>query len=247
MDNNKIKEKNKYIIDKYNKDVENTGGKYLYNNGSAAEKYVKQRVLNNMMSIYDFSNKTLLELGCGDETFSLDFALLNPTTQILATEPVAGAIQAAKEKKIEMDIKNIEFETLSVYDINFDTKFDCALFSGVIHHLPDPEKAINIVSNYADNIIIIEPNGYAPVLKLLEKYSKYHIEHEEKSYTLSTLKKWFNNAGMKVTYSKFIDIVPVFCPDFAAHILNFFTPAFETLPIIKKLACARVIMLATKI
>ncbi|PLV64775.1 hypothetical protein [Brachyspira pilosicoli] len=117
MDNNKIKEKNKYIIEKYNKDVENTGGKYLYNNGSAAEKYVKQRVLNNMMSIYDFSN----------------------------------------------------------------------------------------------------------------------------------LKKWFNNAGMKVTYSKFIDIVPVFCPDFAAHILNFFTPAFETLPIIKKLACARVIMLATKI
>jgi hypothetical protein len=46
------------------------------------------------------------------------------------------------------------------------------------------EKAIQIICNIADEIIVAEPNGYNPVLKIMEKVSPYHIQHEEKSYAL---------------------------------------------------------------
>ena len=39
-------------------------------------------------------------------------------------------------------------------------------------------------------MFVIEPNGYNPVLKVLEKVSRYHIEHEERSFFPATLHAW---------------------------------------------------------
>ncbi|MEZ4901482.1 MAG: hypothetical protein R2822_06830 [Spirosomataceae bacterium] len=59
----------------------------------------------------------------------------------------------------------------------------------------------------------MEPNGNNPILKLIEKTSKYHIEHEEQSFIEFSLKKWIKNAGGKVTNWSYVGYVPFFFPD----------------------------------
>ena len=92
----------------------------------------------------------------------------------------------------------------------------------------------------------MEPNGYNPALKVLEKVSKYHIEHEEQSFFMHTIEKWFNKAGFKVRKVKYIDIVPMMCPDIMAKILNKVNPFFENIPLLKQISCGRVVILAEK-
>ncbi|WP_144106347.1 class I SAM-dependent methyltransferase [Brachyspira hyodysenteriae] len=234
------------IVDKYNSDIKKTGGNYLYNNGSASEFITKKKNMDTMLSMYNFEGKNILEIGCGDGTFSLDFAKRNPTTNILATEPSEEAISAAKKLQNDLGINNIAFDVQNVYDMKINSKFDCIVIISVLHHLPDPEKAISIASNYSDNLLIIENNGYAPALKILEKISKYHREHDEKSFTLNRLRLWIKNAGMEIKNYKYIDIVPMFCPNWFAHLLNFIAPIFEKTPVLKRLSCARVVIFSSK-
>ena len=164
----------------------------------------------------------------------------------MATEPAERAIKSAKNLKKELNINNIDFVVKNIYDFDINEKFDLVLFNGVLHHLPDPNKAIEIASKFADEMIIVEPNGYSPALKVIEKVSKYHREHEEQSFFLFTINKWLENSGMKIKKYKFIDIIPVFAPDTLTKILKPFVPICENIPIFKRLLCARVVIYAKK-
>lgn len=77
----------------------------------------------------------------------------------------------------------------------------------------------------------------APLLKILEMVSLYHIAHEEKSYSPRKLDKWFKINGGIITESTFVGFVPLFCLDFLAKILNFFEPYFEKTPLIRAFSC----------
>ena len=175
-------------IETFNNDVQENGS-YIYNNGSLADKLTKQRVLDVINNIYNFENKKILEIGCGDGRFTVQLSHYVKDGHILATEPSENAIKSAKLMQEKLNIKNITFDVKNIYDFSSDEKFDCVLFKGVLHHLPDPEKAIHIASKYADTIVIVEPNGYSPLLKVIEKASKYHREHEEQSFFLFTINK----------------------------------------------------------
>ena len=148
--------------------------------------------------------------------------------------------------KNKLNIDNIDFVVKSIYNFDINEKFDLVLFNGVLHHLPDPNKAIEIASKFADEMIIVEPNGYSPALKVIEKVSKYHREHEEQSFFLFTINKWLGNAGMKIKKYKFIDIIPVFAPDILTKMLKPFVPICENIPIFKRLLCARVVIYAKR-
>ena len=52
-------------IDQFNVDASEKGG-YLYNNGSLANQITTKRVIDVVTSFYDFSDKRVLEIGCGD-------------------------------------------------------------------------------------------------------------------------------------------------------------------------------------
>ena len=85
---------------------------------------------------------------------------------------------------------------------------------------------------------VIEPNGYNPGLKFLEKFSRYHIEHQEKSYLPTYLDKEIEKMGGKVLRRKWAGFVPMFCPNWMAKTMKVIEPAVEAVPIIKHLGCA---------
>lgn len=58
-------------IEQYNRDIKEKGG-YLYNSGSLANQITHKRIIDVITSFYDFTNKRILEVGCGDGKFTVE-------------------------------------------------------------------------------------------------------------------------------------------------------------------------------
>ena len=94
----------------------------------------------------------------------------------------------------------------------------------------------------ARDILVIEPNGYNPVLKIIERVSPYHREHQELSYTRATLAGWFAEAGATLQSHAYIGLVPFFCPDWMVRPLKAVEGIVESLPLVRTLMCGQVVM-----
>lgn len=58
-------------IEQHNRDIKGKGG-YLYNSGSLANQITHKRIMDVITSFYDFTNKRILEVGCGDGKFTVE-------------------------------------------------------------------------------------------------------------------------------------------------------------------------------
>jgi methyltransferase family protein len=143
----------------------------------------------------------------------------------------------------------VRFFEGNIYSLSKNFKkgeFDVAVMRGVLHHVYNPFKALKEVSSVVDVIIILEPNGFNPILKIIEKTSSYHLLHEERSYWPPTLSNWINSAGYNVISQKYYGIVPYFCPSWFAKILHTLEPFFESIPMLNKLYSGIVVIVAKK-
>ena len=132
------------------------------------------------------------------------------------------------------------FEVGTIHDVNKHYRkdqFDVILIRGVLHHLSEPEGAIEAVSLIGRSVVVLEPNGYNPILKVIEKVSPYRRRHEEKSYWPPLLKAWFTKRGYAVVEQTYFCVVPHFCPAPMARALSYMEPFFERVPYIHKLYC----------
>ena len=112
----------------------------------------------------------------------------------------------------------------------------------VLHHDDQPLHLMKEAFRIAPRIIIHEPNGNNPGLKIIEKTSKYHVEHNEKSYSTWRVRRWIKQAGGRVVYQKVAGLVPMFCPDWIARILKAVEPAMEAVPGLRLFGCAVYVM-----
>jgi 2-polyprenyl-3-methyl-5-hydroxy-6-metoxy-1,4-benzoquinol methylase len=240
-----MEDSKKKNIEQFNKDV-SSSGQYLYHNEQLSSFLSNKRQIEAIKSIYNFSGKKIIDIGCGDGFFTLQLAKLN-VKSILGVDPASEAIDVCKKQAKIQNLEGISsFINSDVYNLSIDEHFDCAIFCGVLHHLPDPRLAISSISPFVDNILILEPNGTNLVLKIIEKTSKYHIAHDEKSYLPSTAKQWLLNAGFKCDKCNFINLVPLFFPNILAKMCKFIEPAVESIPLIRNLTCGQYVILASK-
>ena len=245
QDQNVIVKKN---VSKFEEDVRSTGS-YTYTVDRLSARIANARFSECIAQSFDFSGKIVLDLGCGDGTYTLEFAHLN-AREVIGVDPAKAAVDSANIKARKLGVDSIvRFEEGNIYSLETylsDNRFDCVILRGVLHHLPDPARAIQGLSSFKGTIIVLEPNGYNPVLKLLEKYSKYHIEHEERSFTSALVKSWLTGAGFQIHSAKLFNLVPFFCPDWIARILQALTPMVERIPLAREIACGQSIIVAGK-
>lgn len=184
-----------------------------------------------------FEGKTVIDIGCGDGIYTMEFLKMNPAF-LRGVDANESAISMAKQKT--SGIKNIDFAVVDIYKLTPpENRYDIAIVRGILHHLYDVETAISLISKMAKIVIVVEPNGYNPVLKIIERTSRYHIEHEEKSYSPKNLDKWFLANGGVIEKSMFIGLVPMFCPNFMARICKLFEPLVEHIPLLRQFACGQ--------
>lgn len=227
------KEKN---INQFSQDSKNNNG-YLYTNTERLScKVANQKLTQEILKLCgELKNKSFVDVGCGDGKYTIDFLRLKPT-KILALNPATSAIKTANDRYKN---KNITFIVGNIYKLKaIKQHFDVAVVRGVLHHLYNPAKAISQLSTFANEVIIAEPNGYNPLLKVIEKLSPYHRQHEKKSYSSALIKKWISQNGGSIEKEGYYGIVPFFCPSFIVPILKKVEPYIESTSILNRLLCA---------
>lgn len=234
----KMREKNIRIFET---DVVNGGGYAYTAQGRLSCFLSNQRMSNAIVQLVNLKGKTVIDIGCGDGTYTRELIERGPI-RILGVDAAAEAIHAAREKTREFS--HVKFEVHDVYEIPKPGQpYDIAIVRGILHHLYKPEHAIERICRMAKEIVVIEPNGYNPILKIIEKTSHYHVQHEEKSYLPHLLDRWFMNNSGSIVHRLYIGLVPMFCPDWVVSTLKFLEPLVEATPVIRNICCGQYVQL----
>ncbi|MES9903749.1 MAG: methyltransferase domain-containing protein [Sedimenticola sp.] len=225
-------------VEEFNKDTLEGGG-YKYTSDKLSCSFANRRISNSVFGMTDFKGKRVLDVGCGDGTYTLEL-ISRGATEVLGIDAAEDAVRLASERALGLGLDNVSFKVADIYSLHENLgRYDIAVVRGILHHLYNVQDAISNIVNVADEIIVVEPNGFNPVLKIIEKLSLYHRAHEEKSYSPSSLDAWFEQFGGKVLESEYIGLVPMFCPDWFARKLKSVEPAFESIPLIRNICCGQ--------
>lgn len=146
-------------------------------------------------------------------------------------------------KRINDGIKSvINFEDKSILDVGcgdgITAKYFLQFGAKRVVGIAPVEEAVNAarqrcigenatLRTWADVTLSMEPNGANPVLKIIEKTSKYHREHVEHSFRSGKIEKWLSAAGFFIDKILFVNLVPLFCSDRIASVCKFLEPAVE--------------------
>jgi len=233
-------------VRRFEEDVVRTGS-YVYTSERLSSRLANQRISECIAAAFDFQDSTVLDIGCGDGSYTLELAALG-ARKVIGIDPAGAAIEAATKKAQEQGLSdNVQFEVGDIYGVGSllaDTQFDCIVLRGVLHHLPDPRGAIKGLAGFDGEIVLMEPNGNNPIVKLLERFSRYHIEHEERSFSPRKVCGWLEAAGFRVRIVRIVNLVPFFCPDWAARSLRRMQPIVERVPLVRDIACGQMIIAA---
>lgn len=240
-----MKQKREKNIEIFNDDVKKGGG-YVYTDVKILSAYIAS--LKQSEEIIGLVKKvagkkkdiTIIDIGSGDGTYTFELLEKIKPKNIVGFDVARDAVRIANKKIKKKDRGRIKFVQSSIYDADrvIKQKFDIAVIRGVLHHLYKPTDGIDAISKLSDKFIVVEPNGYNPILKVIEKVSPYHRKHEEKSYFPHLLNKWFTKNGFKVKHQHYFGVVPFFCPPLMARFLKKYEPVFENLPYINRIYCA---------
>ena len=220
----------------FNMDAESNQG-YLYStNASLSSNLANRRLTDITLEALPLTGKSVIDIGCGDGTYTIEVYDRGKVSSMVAGDVADKAIRIARDRSTD---RNIQYHVNSAYEIPFDRQtFDVAILRGVLHHLDDPIRALKEALRVARMVWVIEPNGYNPGLKFLEKFSRYHIEHQEKSYAPAWLDRWVESLGGRVTKRVWAGFVPMFCPNWMAKTMKFIEPVVEKVPLVNRIGCA---------
>jgi SAM-dependent methyltransferase len=220
----------------FDRDVVAEGG-YIYARGDRLSgRLATARWSELMLDLVNLENQTVVDIGCGDGHFTMRFYDLGHPRWMVAVDPARRAIASASAGRGD---RQIEFLVGDGHQLPLpNDSVDVAILQAVLHHDVDPASTLREALRVAYSVVCLEPNGYSPLLKILEKVSGYHRMHDERSYTGRRLRMWVEAAGGQVATARLGVAVPMFCPDWAARLLKLAEPAIERMPLVNRLLCA---------
>jgi ubiquinone/menaquinone biosynthesis C-methylase UbiE len=230
----------------FDKDIQHHGA-YLYSGEGAPFSAVlanaaQSRLIHRSVNSY---SKTILDVGCGDGKYTVELAELGSVESVLGIDPSEKAIAMANSS-YETNSK-VEFSSQNLSDlILLGRKFDLAIVRGVLHHAHEPKSLIRDLGLLAEEVIVLEPNGLNVVLKVIEKTSKYHIEHGERSFPFWRISSWLRDGGFVLKKKYAGVLVPFFCPRILALFLNKLQPIAENLFVLRWLICGTQVFVAKR-
>jgi ubiquinone/menaquinone biosynthesis C-methylase UbiE len=220
----------------FNRDVETKGGYVYALDSKLSSRLATERWLQLMLGLTDLTGRSVTDIGCGDGTFTVRYWDRGKPRLMCALDPAVKAVVAGAAKR---ESRPILFVAGDGHHLPYaNDAFDVAILQAILHHDTDPQATIREALRVAPEIVVLEPNGYSPILKLMERLSPYHRDHLERSYTATRLRQWVEDAGGTVIKGRLGVAVPMFCPDWMARVLKFAEPAIERLPLVNRMLCA---------
>lgn len=217
-------------------DVQRTGA-YQYSAGTSYSASLANARLSDLtQEAMSWKDLRVLDVGCGDGVYSMELYRRGSPRELVGIDLSPAAVASATSK---VSAENIHFVVNSGTHLPFpEDSFDVVHLRGVLHHMENPELAVREAFRVARAVFIIEPNGWNAGLKCIEKLSKYHRDHHERSFTSSRIDHWIRLAGGTTSYRKWAGFVPMFCPNPVARGMKLIEPILESLPVVRQAACA---------
>lgn len=218
-------------------------GGYLYTTDAPLSSQLATQRTTDIVQL-QLAGRSVLDIGCGDGFYIIRFFDRGSPRKITGIDASQEAVRVAS---INRQSRPIQFVAGDARRLPFpDNSFDLALIQSILHHSDSPLDIVREAFRVAPEILIHEPNGNNLGLKVIEKLSRYHREHQEKSYTSYQMRNWIRDAGGEVTYERFAGFVPMFCPDRIAQVMKAVEPVVERIPLLSFLACAVVVLVAKR-
>ncbi len=229
----------------FDRDVAHNNGYMYTTNARLSSELANRRLTNATLDLVDLEGKKVVDVGCGDGTYTIDLFDRGRPALLQGVDPAREAVDSARQKIGQR--ANLNFAAHSAYQLpNADDSFDVCHLRGVLHHLDRPVDALREAFRLAPALVVIEPNGYNPVVKLLERFSAYHVDHDEKSYAPRRLDRWISELGGQVVRRQWVGLVPFFCPDWFARTMKVIEPAVEKTPLVRTFTCGVYAFLARR-
>ncbi|MGH2981777.1 MAG: class I SAM-dependent methyltransferase [Solirubrobacterales bacterium] len=226
----------------FDADVAERGGYRYTTDAQLSSRLSNARITEAVLAIADFRGKRVIDIGCGDGAYTRKFADPGGAAEVVGVDPAEEAIEVARAAA---GSERVSFQRGNAHQLDWEAgSFDVAHLRGVLHHADEPRKALREALRVAPVVVVVEPNGYNPGLKLLERFSSYHREHGERSFPPRRLDRWVGEIGGDVTARKWIGQVPFFCPDPFARLAKRVEPLTEALPLIRLVLCAQYLFVA---
>jgi ubiquinone/menaquinone biosynthesis C-methylase UbiE len=215
----------------FDSDVDAHEGYVYTTNDRLSSRLARQRWVDTVLGMTGMKGRKLLDLGCGDGYFTRHYYDTQGPASVVGIDPSANAIKSAIARRAE---RKIEFSVGDGHSIPFEDKFfDLVLIQAVLHHDDNPADVVREACRLAHEVVILEPNGYNPALKVIEKVSSYHRQHKEKSYPPRAIDRWVTDAGGRVVAKKYSNLVPVFAPDVVARACKAIERPVEETPVLR--------------
>jgi SAM-dependent methyltransferase len=229
----------------FNEDVERHG-EYCYTGGGRrSAAYVSRRFTEVILRTVALSGKTVVDVGCGDGTYSAELREQARPADVLGIDPAASAVRRAQERF--GSLPGLGFRTCLAGDlVREGQRFDVAVYRGVIHHVGDPAAEIGQALRLAETVCLLEPNGWNPVLKVIERLSPYHRAHRERSFPAWRFRRWVAQGGGRVSSVRLFGLVPIFSPACFVPVGAALEPLVERLPGLRALLCGQMVILARR-
>ena len=230
----------------FDRDIEKNGA-YIYAGKDAPLSAVVANLAQSRL-IHNFINErhvNVLDVGCGDGTYTAELLGKLRVSNVLGIDPASNAIDTAQKRY--QSVSGLTFSVTTPQELAaVGRKFDLAIVRGVLHHSEDPEELLKQLGAIVDEIIVLEPNGLNLVLKVIEKTSKYHKEHGERSFSFWKIENWLNNAGFLLARKNTGVLVPFFAPNKLVVLLSRVQPLAERLSFLRWFVCGAQVFYAKK-
>jgi len=125
---------------------QHSGTKYLERRWNFISRYIIGKI----------QNKTCLDIGCSSGFFSMKL-IENQAKHVIGIDDGEQKLALSQAKFVAetLNVKNVDFEKLSVYDVEkLEKKFDLTLFMGVFYHLRHPLLALDKLRKVTDKMIL---------------------------------------------------------------------------------------------
>ena len=221
------------------------GGGYVYTtNHRTSSQIALQRHLDLIAEAVTFEGRSVLDIGCGDGFSTERFFDEGSPRRMVGLDPAPSAIDVATGRRSD---PGLHFVVGDGHRLPWpDDSFDLVLIQGVLHHDERPVETIREAFRVAPEVLILEPNGNNLGLKVIEKASRYHREHHERSYPTRRLLRWVEECGGTVVQKRLGGLVPMFCPDWMAHAAKALEPRVEASSLLAYLGCAVIVVVARR-
>jgi SAM-dependent methyltransferase len=231
-------------VDIFDHDVLEKGGYVYTTSQKLSSRLATQRTMDIILETGCIGNRFVLDMGCGDGFFTIQLYDRAKPASLTGIDAAQQAIKAAYSHKVNRPIRFLVGDAHRLPWM--DDSFDLVIIQSILHHDVNPQDMIREAFRLAPVILIHEPNGNNPGLKIIERISPYHRAHKEKSYTSFQFNQWLQAEGGKLMHRKFAGFVPMFCPDWIALLTKRIEPAIESIPLLRSLACSVVVMVAKR-